>query len=118
MTQITLQVDLTQVAASRVAKTLRHLAYQQRYPNDEQDLTLCAKVFEGIAVALFDLEPKEEPEEPCPICGKPSPAGYPHQECLVRGGALNPDTAGVNEDGKDLYAQVKAEDYGSGGDED
>lgn len=56
MTQITLQVDLTQPALSRIAKTLRHLAYQQRYPNDEHDLTLCAKVFEDMAVALFDKE--------------------------------------------------------------
>ena len=116
--QITLQVNLTQQTASRMGKTLRHLAYQQRYPNDEQDLILCAKVFEDIAVALFNLEPKEEPEEPCPICGELSPAGYPHQECLEKGGSLNPDIAGVNEDKEDLYAQVKAEDYGSGGDED
>ena len=59
MTQITLEVDLTQEAVSRIAKTLRHLAYQQRYPNDEQDLTLCAKVFEDIAVALFDKGQEE-----------------------------------------------------------
>ena len=58
MPTIKLEVDLTQQTISRIAKTLRHLAYQQRYPNDEQDLTTCAKVFEDIAIALFDREKK------------------------------------------------------------
>ena len=56
MTQITLEVDLTQEGASRIAKTLRQLAYQQHYPHDEEDLTFSAKVFEDIAVVLFDME--------------------------------------------------------------
>ena len=98
MNQIILKVDLTQPVASRIAKTLRHLAYQQRYPNDGRDLTFCAKVFEDIATELM---PAKEPEELCPICGKPSPEGYPHPECLEEGSSLNPDTAGVNEDGED-----------------
>ena len=56
--KVTIEVDLTQQTISRIAKTLRHLAYQQRYPNDEQDLTTCAKVFEDISTALFDKEKK------------------------------------------------------------
>jgi len=56
MTKVTIEVDLTNQTAFRVAKNLRHLAYQQRYPNDEKDLTLCAKVFEDIAVALGKVQ--------------------------------------------------------------
>ena len=55
MTKITIEVDLTHETASRIAKTLRHLAYQQRYPNDGKDLTFCAEVFEDIAVALKEV---------------------------------------------------------------
>ena len=98
MARVILEITKTPDELARIIKTLRFLAYQQRYPHDEEDISYCAKVFGDIAKELI---PAEEPEELCPICSKPSPEGYPHQECLEKGGSLNPDIIGVNEDGED-----------------
>ena len=93
--QITLEITKTPNDLASVVKTLRHLAYQQRYPKDGEDLDYCAELVVDIITELA------EEEGVCPICGKPSPEGYPHQECIDEGGSLNPDTIGVNEDGED-----------------
>ena len=81
--QITLDVTLTQPDAIRLAKNLRQIAYQQRYATDEQDLATCAKLMDTIAVLL---EPKPEF---CPLCGKPSPKGHPHQKCIDKEAIAN-----------------------------